>query len=361
MTDIANRVPEQTGLSRTLVNTETLQIAELHLLDVFCTPIEERFERITRLGVRALRMPVVAVTAVTHDRQWFKSVTGWDVCELPLNESLCARTVEKRRPVVIRDLTRHPRYSRHPHVVGPPKFRCYASVPLLSVKGTAIGTFCAMDFEPRKLSRGMYQSLLHLADLAQRELLAGLLQNAQSALISKLSIARRQALLDPLTQTWNRRGGMMLIESCLESAREDGHGLAVLAIDVDEFKQVNDNFGHAAGDQALRVVTRELLSCVRENDGVCRSGGDEFFVVINGVDCETIENIATRVKRRIEQSVFAAQDGRPVRVTVSIGARCVTGDYGGSAEELLAEADRVLYENKAEDRQAASGQSLTDG
>lgn len=337
---------EPTALSRTLTNTETLEGVEIHSLDAFCTPIEERFERITRLGRCALDIPVVAITVVTMKAQWFKSVCGWHVSERSLVDSLCQRTVEKRQPIVISDLSKNPRYSNHPLVVSSPRFRFYAGVPLMNVKGTVIGTLCAMDFKARPLSRSGYQVLTDLAVLARRELLTIALHNAQAALISKLSIARRQALLDPLTRTWNRRGGMMLLEENIKCAAEDRKSIAVCTIDVNDFKNVNDTFGHPTGDRALRLVATELLACVRDGDGVCRFGDDEFFIVLVGASREEIDFIVARVEARIQQSVIRIRSGKKTNISVCTGIAYAKYDRPVTAEELLADADKALCENK---------------
>jgi len=337
---------EATGLSRSLANTETLQIAEIHMMEAFRTPIEDRFERITRLGKKVLQAPVVGITAVSDGMQWFKSVTGWNVCEQPLEDSLCVRVVEKRELVIVPDLKADPDYADHRLVTGAPKFRFYAGVPLLNMKNDVVGTLCAMDVKPGDGGEAVQQSLLDLADLAQREMMTGVLHNAQASLVSKLSVARRQALLDPLTRTWNRRGGLLLIEQALDSARQDKRSVAVLAVDLDDFKHINDTHGHAAGDAALRMVARELLSCVRNNDGVCRFGGDEFFVVISGVSKADIDGIAVRLSQRIRERQIRTRSGETFDVSISIGSHWLAPDDRSSPDEILAGADRALYDNK---------------
>jgi diguanylate cyclase (GGDEF)-like protein len=323
-----------------------LQLAELHSLDAFYTPIEERFERITRLGRVALRIPVLAVTAVGPDTQWFKSVSGWDISEMPLKQSFCSRTVREEETVVIDDLAKDPEFGKHPLVVSSPKFRFYAGMPLRNAKGIVIGTFCALGTSPRSFNRHELQTLDDLAVLAQRELLTIALHDAQTLLISKLSVARRQALLDPLTRTWNRRGGMMLLEECISRATQQKDSIAVLAVDLNEFKSVNDSFGHATGDRALRIVARVLLSSVRDNDGVCRCGGDEFFVVVVGSAQEDLQLIAKRVVLRIAKTELPMRDGKSARISISIGVKYVPAGQQVTAEQLLAEADAALYENK---------------
>ena len=337
---------EPTALSRTFASTETLELAEIHSLDTFCTPIEERFERITRLGRRALRVPVVAVTAISLDTQWFKSVCGWNVSQLQISESLCERTVEQCMTIIVPNLSKDPNYTTHSLVAGMPKFRFYAGVPLLNARRTIIGTLCALDVRPRRFSSSARQALSDLAVLAQRELLTVDLQNAQTELISKLSVARRQALLDPLTRIWNRRGGMMLLEATLERASRDGKSVAVFAVDVDDFKAVNDTFGHAAGDRALQMVARELLACLRDSDSVCRLGGDEFFLVIVGATREAINSIARRVGERIQRSVLSMGAGKEANISVSIGIEYGEPGCSVTAEGMLADADKALYDKK---------------
>ena len=337
---------ESTFLSRTLASTETLELADIHSISAFYTPIEERFERITRIARRALRVRVAAVTAVSFDSQWFKSVAGWNVDELRLRDGLCSQTIIKGKRIIIPDLSKHPRYSMHHLVIKSPKFRFYAGVPLRNANDTIIGTFCVMDTRPRKFTPLDRQVLEDFGELAQREMLTIALHDAQTQLISKLSIARRQALLDPLTKTWNRRGGALLLDAGLELAKKKGTSLAVCAVDINDFKAVNDTFGHATGDRALRLVARELLSCVRRNDGVCRYGGDEFFVMLVGASLADVEHIADRFAKRIRRAAIKVKDDRLAKVSICTGIKFAEFEQTETAEQILEEADQALYRNK---------------
>jgi diguanylate cyclase (GGDEF)-like protein len=347
---------DATFLSRTLASTQTLQLAEIHCLDAFYTPIEERFERLTRLAKSALRVQVAAVTAVTQECQWFKSVTGWDVTELSMDKSLCANTVIKRRTTIVQDLSKHPRYATHPLVLGAPKFRFYAGVPLSNAKGSVIGTLCVMSLRPRRITEKWQQLLEDIAELAQRELLTIALHDAQTELVAKLSHSRRQALLDPLTRVWNRRGGMALLDAGIERAKKDGTSIAVCAVDINHFKSVNDTFGHAIGDRALRLVARELLACVRDNDGVCRFGGDEFFVMFVGTKEKDIGKIADRVRERIHSTRIRVGKDKSTQVSVDMGIQYCEVGSTQSAKQVLDAADKALYRDKRSDRNAMTKQ-----
>lgn len=337
---------DATFLSRTLASTQTLQMAEIHCLDTFYTPIEERFERLTRLAKSALKVQVAAVTAVTLEGQWFKSVTGWDVTEMPLDKSLCAFTVTKCRTVMIQDLSKHPRYATNPLVLDKPKFRFYAGVPLCNAKGSVIGTLCVMSVRPRRPTEKWQQLLEDIAELAQRELLTIALHDAQTELVAKLSRSRRQALLDPLTRVWNRRGGMALLEAGIELAKRENTCISVCAVDINHFKQVNDKFGHGTGDRALRLVARELLACVRDNDGVCRFGGDEFFVMFVGAKEQEVSKIADRVRERIQKARIRVGKDTGTQVSVALGICHCEVAASATVDEMLEAADRALYANK---------------
>src|ERR1043165_4281427 len=92
-----------TKLTKTIASTATLKIANIHSLDLFYTPLEERFERITRVARRAMQVPVAAITLLNEEKQWFKSAAGWGISELPRSHSLCRLVVEEGRPLTIAD------------------------------------------------------------------------------------------------------------------------------------------------------------------------------------------------------------------------------------------------------------------
>lgn len=341
---------EPTALSRTLANTETMQLAGIHALDAFYTPIEERFERITRVGRKALRAAVFAISVIVQETQWFKSVRGWNVSELPLKSSLCQGVVTGGKPVMIGDLMRSPHFSTHPLVTQAPAFRYYCGAPLRNSHGTVIGTVCAMGTKPRKFCTGEAETLLDLATLAERELLNISLHTAQAELLSKLSIARRQAMIDPLTKTWNRRGGEKLINQALARMMRTGKGVAVIAVDIDDFKRINDSHGHAAGDSILRMVARELLACTREGDAVCRQGGDEFVMVLTDVTRDVVVGIVDRAMSKIRKNEVALGGGAKATTSVSMGFTITDGGRPVTAEDILKEADAALYESKMSKR-----------
>jgi diguanylate cyclase (GGDEF)-like protein/PAS domain S-box-containing protein len=165
------------------------------------------------------------------------------------------------------------------------------------------------------------------------------IHSTQEQLQAARAEADRLAHVDDLTGAANRRSLARLL------AGGGTQALGVLSIDLDRFKQVNDLFGHAAGDAVLIAVAQRLRESVRADDAVLRMGGEEFLVLIRGVDDEpALVEIAESIRRRVQdEPILAGGDALPI--TVSVGAavaQCETADL----EAVLLDADRALYEAK---------------
>jgi diguanylate cyclase (GGDEF)-like protein/PAS domain S-box-containing protein len=157
---------------------------------------------------------------------------------------------------------------------------------------------------------------------------------------------RHEADTDPLTGLANRRALERTLESALARASARGRSTAVLMLDLDGFKAINDSLGHAAGDAALREVARRLRRCVRERDLVARLGGDEFVVLLtdvggsSGAALEACERVDAALSRPI------ALDHGEAALRAAIGVATFPDD-GADAATLLAHADRAMYAAKA--------------
>ena len=338
-----------TLLSKTIASTATLKIANIHSQDLFYTPIEERFERITRLARRALHAPVAAISLLNEDKQWFKSAAGWGISELPRDHAICKLTVEANQILTIDDTLQDARVAKLPVVASAPRFRAYAGHPLVEEHGNCIGTFCVFDLKPREFGAADRQTLADLAALAQRELLSDQLTTAHAALTSKLGVARREALMDPLTHLWNRRGASVLLKAAFASADQRGTPLALALLDLDNFKRVNDNHGHQTGDEVLRRVASRLLSAVRGDDVICRLGGDEFLVLMADTDTTIASRVAERIRHAITDTAVPTRDGT-MPISVSVGCTVRQPRDSTAVEALLERADQALLQSKAAGR-----------
>jgi diguanylate cyclase (GGDEF)-like protein len=338
-----------TKLTRTIASTATLKIANIHSVDLFYTPLEERFERITRVARRALQVPVAAITLLNDEKQWFKSIAGWGVSELPRQHSICRFTVEENRLLLIPDTGTDPRTAENPIVTAAPRFRAYAGYPLVDQHGSTTGTFCVFGVQPREFTAADRQTIVDLAAMSQRELLSDHLTDAHSALTSKLSVARREAMMDPLTRLWNRRGASVLLKSSFASADHRNSPLTLALLDLDNFKRINDNYGHQIGDEVLRKVASRLIGTVRNNDMVCRIGGDEFLILMTETDAAAAGHIAERIRRAVTETPVPTRDGA-LPMSVSVGYTVRHPKDTAAVDELLERADQALLESKAAGR-----------
>jgi diguanylate cyclase len=169
----------------------------------------------------------------------------------------------------------------------------------------------------------------------------------QNDLLSTLSS------IDGLTRLLNRTHWEQAVATEFQRCRRIGHSSAVMMLDVDHFKAVNDVHGHQAGDAALQAVAAILQDTLRLSDCAGRYGGEEFGVVLPGINADGASAIAERIRRRIEQAVVEQRRG--LQVTVSIGFAALTPDDNDHGA-WIARADRALYAAKAAGRNRCMGQ-----
>lgn len=170
--------------------------------------------------------------------------------------------------------------------------------------------------------------------------------------ISDLKVAeetiRHQAEHDALTGLPNRRRLTLTLTEAIESSRKAGSQVAILFLDLDRFKEVNDTLGHELGDRLLKVVAERLCSCVKDRDVVARFGGDEFVVVLR--DLQTVEDVQAIARRVLLEFRPPVQlDDWEIHARTSIGVAVYPQD-GRSAEVLLRHADAALYKAKEHGR-----------
>lgn len=157
------------------------------------------------------------------------------------------------------------------------------------------------------------------------------------------------AQTDPLTKTLNRRGFMEKSEMELNRSQRYQTDLAILVLDIDLFKIINDNYGHATGDRALIAFTQACLESLRAIDVLGRVGGDEFAVLLPNIASEEVLIVAERIRQAIETSEVLNDDNIPVQMTSSIGVVMVSPEIT-SISDMLAQADEALYISKKKGR-----------
>ena len=328
---------------------EPMRLAALRKLRLVETPLEERFERITRLAKLIFRVEIVAISLLEADRQWFKSIQGLNVDSTSRDVSFCGHAILNDEVMVVPDARRDPRFRDNPLVTEEPHIASYAGCPIRSADGMKIGTLCLIDSRPREYNERDIRALRDLAELAEAECRAASAQAVHAQLVEDLVEEQRRAMIDSLTRVWNREGVARVLADGIRS----GEGVGVVLVDLDDFKPVNDGFGHAAGDEALRIFARRLIGGVRETDTVGRFGGDEFVLALHPCpDEKVVECVIERVRARLSEPFEVA--GRQLEFRASFGVHIVQPGKACGVAEALACADAAMYDAKRSGRDRVS-------
>ena len=188
-------------------------------------------------------------------------------------------------------------------------------------------------------------SALHRANEALRETLSAL-SASKDEIQRKNDELQRLATRDPLTGCLNRRSFHTSVERLFAEARASGQPLCCVMFDIDHFKRVNDTYGHAVGDRVIQEVAKKLHDCARATDLVCRYGGEEFCVIVPGLDVVQAFSFAERVRGRVERECGAGlRDVAGLRVTLSAGVDALSAS-SLNAPALIDRADQALYRAK---------------
>ena len=171
----------------------------------------------------------------------------------------------------------------------------------------------------------------------------------EDSLRQNIAEMEQLATYDMLTHLLNRRAATEQITAVLERAKRERTPVGLCMIDIDHFKQVNDTFGHLAGDEALRTVAARLTTSVRPYDIVGRWGGEEFVVVLPDTPAEQVAEIATRLLNAIRNEPIRLNEQTTINLTGSIGALAIQTPEQ-SLDEYIALADNALYEAKSAGR-----------
>ena len=163
-----------------------------------------------------------------------------------------------------------------------------------------------------------------------------------------LTDAERRAQTDALTGVLNRRSLLERLEAACSRARARGLPIALLFIDLDHFKNINDSYGHQAGDACLRAIIEPIHAELRQSDVIGRYGGEEFVVILSSADSAAAHPIAQRILDRVAE-VRVDGFGNPIRLTCSIGV-AASDTLGVWGEHLIAHADAAVYVAKRSGR-----------
>jgi diguanylate cyclase (GGDEF)-like protein len=313
--------------SAELARREMDRLAALERLDLLDSPKDEGFDRIVRLIKEIFTVEIGIVSLIDGHRQWYKSCSGFAIEEVPRQDTFCRLVVDSEQPIIVQDATEDARFSAHPAVTGPGHVRFYAGVPLLTRDGFTVGTVCAIDRSRRSFSHRDLSILQELAGAAMDRI--ELLQSAAT---------------DSLTGVLTRRAFRSEADQLVSQALLHQHDLACIALDIDHFKNVNDTYGHAVGDQVLKAVASACKATLRPGDLLGRLGGEEFAIILPNVGREAALVAAETLRAVIAAQVMTGEFGT-IGVTASLGISSLS-IISKDIDTLLAQSDAAMYKAK---------------
>lgn len=310
---------------------ETERLEALERLDVVDAPRDEAFDRMARLVRSIFDVPSALVSVIDAHRQLYKASEGFPGSEADRRSTFCTYTIQSDSPLIVQDTHLDPRFAENPFVTGEPHVRFYAGAPLTTVDGHNIGTLCAMDTKPRSFGPREVAILKELADLAMDQI-----------------DLRRLASTDPLTGAMTRRAFDAAGRRAVALALRHKHNLSLISFDVDHFKAVNDDFGHAAGDSVLAGIGLAVAGSVRESEIFGRLGGEEFSLLLPHTDRRGAIEVSERLRAILSGLPFEP-NGRSHPISASFGVATLDLETQ-DLDALLDHAEAAMYEAKAAGR-----------
>lgn len=310
-----------------LPQNEQERLSTLKSLTILDSAPDERFDRLTRIAVKLFDVPVALVSIVDKNRQWFKSCQGLDITETPRDLSFCGHAILGEGAFVVEDTHEDERFVDNPLLIGQKHIRFYAGYPIRYLDGSKLGTLCIKDVKPRDFTEEDRRLLRDLATIVEHEIQAVEL-----------------ATMDELTGILNRRGFNMSAEKSLNICKRGALPVALVFLDLNEFKPINDKFGHAEGDKALQQFASVLDDVGRDSDIVARMGGDEFVILLVDADKKAVDQVMKRFSQQIESC--NEQQALGYDITFSYGIVLFDPAKHVTINDLLSEGDALMYKRK---------------
>jgi diguanylate cyclase (GGDEF)-like protein len=311
---------------------EVARLSELRSYEVLDQACEVSFDNIASLAAQLTGCPTALVSLIDAEHHVTMSAHGLNPGIMPRGQSFCAHAIlDPERILLVPDVRQDTRFADNPLVTGPPGLAFYAGVPLVNPQGAALGALCVVDTAPRDISESQQAVLKQLAQTVMTTL----------ELRRAMNRIRTLSLTDGLTGLANRAALLDALDRAIGAQRRAGTPFALVCLDLDGFKKVNDLEGHAAGDAVLRGVAAVLAAQRRPGDLAARPGGDEFALLLADVTPEASLALVTG----LAAAIAAAPEAQPRGVSASVGAVTFLTPPP-DLDHALAAADALMYEAK---------------
>lgn len=311
------------------------------------TPSELTFNSITALAAVHFKSPISMIYLVDSDRVWLHSSLALDYEMIDQFKKIGSTGPGKYELYVVADACEVPELRTLP-IVSEFGWRFYAGISLIGHDGYHFGTLCIIDKKPRKISQNDINYLKALSSIITEQMKLIGQSKRLNDLFEQLEVLHStltvKARTDLLTNMPNRESVLLDLEKLLDRSRREKKPLALLIMDLDDFKKINDSYGHQAGDQVLMEVARRLKKVIRKSDSLGRIGGEEFLLVLYPSHQDKSLELGNRIIKAISSKKIRFKDASSLSLTISIGIS--TFDYRNIDEkynDLMKHADQALY------------------
>jgi diguanylate cyclase (GGDEF)-like protein len=241
----------------------------------------------------------------------------------PETNIFCKKVVHDRKTLYVNHAQTDRYWDTNPEVVND-GFSSYLGLPLFWPSGEPFGTICVMDYQPTEYQSEYVDLMAELKDLIEADL----------EMLTQFQDISSLAMTDELTGLYNRRGFNTVATHFRVLARRSGTRVGLLYLDLDGLKDINDQYGHSAGDAALMALAESIRESIRESDIPARMSGDEFVVLVAAKTQDDMDSLVLRIRDSMQKK----------QLSVSAGGVLISNEH--SLEHWLSEADKKMYSDK---------------
>ncbi|MBZ0330205.1 sensor domain-containing phosphodiesterase [Halomonas sp. ANAO-440] len=314
---------------------EAARLEELHSLKLLDNTSDLRFDRYTNLVADIFDFPIVLITLVDRDRQWFKSSCGLSMRETSRDISFCAHAINGHDVMVVPDAREDSRFAGNPLVTGGTGIRFYAGAVVHGPSGQPLGTLCVLDRKPRSFDEAQCRRLREFGDLLESEI-----AHRHDLEIVRASI-QFSAYYDPLTGLANRRLLQDRLSQLTEWADGEERPVGVLLFNISGLRLINQSFGSEVGDDLLCQFGKRLQALCPPGGTLARLQADEFILCFSPHkgDDRYIDAMASQAREKLSRPFLAG--GRQHYLQVKIGAS-VFPQHGTTPAGLIERASAAI-------------------
>lgn len=305
-------------------HNESRRLNALRHLNILDTAAEERFDRVTRIAKELFQVPIVLISLIDENRQWFKSREGLITQQTSRDIAFCSHVILQDDMIIVEDATHDERFSDNPLVLGDPYIKFYLGCPLKVHNKYNVGAFCLIDKKPRSFTKEQQGIIRDLARIIETEL--------ESIHLTTT---------DELTNLTNRRGFLLIGEYLFNLCQRENRSLSLLFFDLDQFKMINDQFGHDEGDKVLKFFSEVLQKNFRKSDLIARLGGDEFCILCYGLKEADVGKLMQRLRPEV-----ARFPSKQFQIHFSVGLIEYDEAKHPDFHSLLVAGDQKMYAHK---------------